>query len=44
MEGQIVLKFNDYCDYVIKTLLKNGYSLTLDLINDNEDLRISYIR
>lgn len=44
MEGTVILKFSTCCDDFINILLQNGYSLTMSLIDNNQNIKILYCK
>ncbi len=44
MEGQLILKYETYCEDFINILLKNGYTLSINLIDDNQNIKILYCK
>ena len=43
MEGEIILKYAGECEDFINIMLKNGYTLTIEL-KENIELRILYYK
>ena len=44
MEGKIKIKFEPMSEDFINILLKNGYTLTIDLSEDKKELEILYYK
>lgn len=43
-EGKIFLQFSTCCDDFINILLVNGYTLSIQLIDNNKYLQILYLK
>ena len=43
MEGELILKYESCCEDFINIMLKNGYTLTMEL-KENTELRILYYK
>lgn len=43
LEGELLVRYEGCCDDLINILLKNGYTLTMDL-NENNELKILYYK
>lgn len=44
MEGTIILKYSSCCEDLINILLQNGYSLSMQLIDNNQNMKILYCK
>lgn len=44
MEGIIILEYDSYCEDFINILLRNGYSLSIQLIDNNQNIKILYCK
>lgn len=44
MEGTIILEYDSYSDDLINILLRNGYSLSMELIDNNQNIKILYCK
>lgn len=44
MEGTIILRYDSYCEDLINILLRNGYSLSMELIGNNQNIKILYCK
>lgn len=44
IEGKIFLEFSGCCDDFINILLANGYTLSMQLIDNNKYLQILYLK
>lgn len=43
LEGELIIEYEGCCDDIINILLKNGYTLTIDL-NEENQLKIIYYK
>lgn len=44
MEGTIILKYSSCCEDFINILLQNGFSLSINLIDNNQNIKILYCK
>lgn len=44
MEGTIILEYDSYSEDLINILLQNGYSLSMELIDNNQNIKILYCK
>lgn len=44
IDGMIILEYGSCCEDFINILLRNGYNLSIKLINDNKNIKILYCK
>lgn len=44
MEGTIILEYDSYSEDLINILLRNSYSLSMELIDNNQNIKILYCK
>lgn len=44
MEGTIILEYDSYSEDLTNILLRNGYSLSMELIDNNQNIKILYCK